>query len=133
MDDFEKYLSRQQMRSVPESWRGEILAQAEAKPEEVAAEPALPWWRQLFWPSPVVWSAVACAWVCIIGLNIASRPEAAAGSATADLYPRMMIARHTGASARPAAKAPPASDVPRDREAGPDAFIPGNSPISPVT
>lgn len=72
MNDFEKALAKQPMRSIPPEWRSQILPPAEAG-VAAAAETAAPWWRLLLWPSPVAWAGVGCAWVVIIGLNVAVR------------------------------------------------------------
>ncbi len=83
MNEFEHLLQRQPLRRAPSEWRREILdAARHAQPEEKPSE--LPWWLAWLWPSPVAWACVACAWLLVIGLNIASRPAA---SETAALAP----------------------------------------------
>lgn len=84
MDDFEQFLKRQSPRALPQEWRAEILAAAaDARREqcvEAAAQPEVsptPWWLAWLWPSPMAWAGVACAWVLIVGLDAASRPDGA--------------------------------------------------------
>jgi anti-sigma-K factor RskA len=86
-DDFEKLLARQRLRPIPPEWRAEILraARTDSRDEATASETAASWWRALFWPSPIAWISVACAWVVIIGMNIAARPERDKASAAAPL------------------------------------------------
>jgi hypothetical protein len=78
-DDFEKFLAKQPLRPIPPEWRAQILetatASEPAKPQPAKNEPSIPWWRALLWPSPVAWGSVACVWLLIIGMNIASRPS----------------------------------------------------------
>ena len=68
MDEFEQFLKEQPLSRPPANWRREILAAASAP------APAESWWRQLFWPAPVAWAAVAALWLLIVGLNLAARP-----------------------------------------------------------
>jgi hypothetical protein len=63
MDEFEQFLSKQPLRSVPPEWRRELL---------VARQP---WWREWLWPSPVAWAALGCVWLVIVVLNLAVRPS----------------------------------------------------------
>lgn len=70
MDEFERFLSQQPVRSVPASWRDEIL------PATASEEGQAPWWHQWLWPSPVAWAALAVVWMVIIGLQLAARPSA---------------------------------------------------------
>ena len=30
------------------------------------------WWRELFWPNPTAWAALAAVWLLILGLNFVS-------------------------------------------------------------
>ena len=81
-EDFEKQLQRQPFRQVPAAWRGEILAVAERKagrPDARVGAPTFrkPWWSEWLWPSPVAWGAVACTWVVILTLQVASREPGA--------------------------------------------------------
>jgi hypothetical protein len=73
MNDFEHLLKRQPPRQLPPEWRGEILNAARQR-EPVEKPPQTPWWLAWLWPSPVAWACVACAWLVIIGLNLASQP-----------------------------------------------------------
>jgi hypothetical protein len=81
-DDFEKQLQEQPMRQVPGHWRGQILQAARrGEKHESLLSPALSsrggegeeaWWRQLLWPNPVAWGALAAVWVVVLFLNASS-------------------------------------------------------------
>jgi hypothetical protein len=75
-DDFENQLSRTPMRDIPAEWRAEIL-QAAAHPAQIqpatapASLPQKSGWRDLLWPCPQAWAALACIWFGIfISSNI---------------------------------------------------------------
>ncbi len=70
MDEFEQFLGQQPVRSLPASWRREILTPTATQ------EAQAPWWHQWLWPSPVAWAALAVVWMVIIGLQLAARPSA---------------------------------------------------------
>ena len=71
-DDFERRLSEQPMKALPQEWRAEILGNvqpcAKATPTRKAGG-----WHEWFWPSPVAWGALAAMWVAAICLNAVSR------------------------------------------------------------
>lgn len=71
MDDFEQKLARQEIRPIPEEWRGAILGKVSKEAEPISTVTGLPepWWRNLLWPSPRAWSGLAAAWVAIFILN----------------------------------------------------------------
>lgn len=72
MDEFEQFLKKQPLRGVPPAWRAEILpAAAQSK----AVQPT--WWGVWLWPSPAAWAGLACIWIVILVLNVATRPLAA--------------------------------------------------------
>jgi hypothetical protein len=72
MDEFERFLKKQPLREVPTAWRAEILPAA-TQPE--AGQPT--GWGAWLWPSPPAWAGLACIWIVILALNVASRPLAA--------------------------------------------------------
>jgi hypothetical protein len=75
-EQFENRLSRQPVKPVPPTWRAEILSAAERATDSVHASRIthhVPWWRELFWPCPQAWAALATAWLLIVGLNVVSR------------------------------------------------------------
>jgi hypothetical protein len=101
-EDFEKKLARTPMREIPPAWRAEILQYAaqplppEAPvPAAVSAANVTPpapvppphkgSWRDLLWPSPKAWAALACIWLAIFISNIrihsAQTPKIAATGA----------------------------------------------------
>ena len=75
-EPFEQRLQRQPLRKVPPAWREEILDAANAasgsRPSTLDPRPG-PWWRELFWPNPTAWAALAAVWFLIVGLNFVSR------------------------------------------------------------
>ena len=81
-ENFEERLRSQPLRPIPAGWREEILSSAKlaiaarTKPTErnLAFVIVQTLWRELIWPCRRVWAGVACAWLLIIGLNMAS-PE----------------------------------------------------------
>ena len=72
MDEFEQFLKKQPLREVPPAWRAGILPPA-AQPETVQPTG----WREWLWPAPAAWAGLACVWVVILVLNVATRPLAA--------------------------------------------------------
>ena len=68
MNEFEKQLANQPLKSVPREWRAQVLTEARARgPRDVpvsAAQPLL-WLRELFWPNPQAWGALAAVWIVI--------------------------------------------------------------------
>lgn len=83
MNDFEKQLRRQPLRSVPPEWRREILQAAlgTTHPQQPA------WWRQLLWPCPQAWAGIAAVWLVVIVLNFATSEQSAPTSAVAITRP----------------------------------------------
>ncbi len=66
------------MRPVPAHWRSEILQAARAasgaeRPTVQARRRSQ--WRELFWPSPFAWAGGAAAWLLILALTLAARPD----------------------------------------------------------
>jgi hypothetical protein len=71
MSEFEKQLKSQSFREIPEQWREEILRAAKA---EVQANAGVvrSWWRDLLWPCPQAWAALAGVWAVVLILNFSS-------------------------------------------------------------
>lgn len=68
MNEFEKQLANQPLKSVPTEWRSQILNEARAhEPRDVRAPEtgSLAWLRELFWPCPQAWGALAALWIVI--------------------------------------------------------------------
>ena len=68
MNDFEKQLASQPLKSVPTEWRAQILKKATAQQtRDVPATGSRPlWWlRELLWPHPQAWGALAVVWIVI--------------------------------------------------------------------
>ncbi len=77
-EDFEDQLRRVPMREVPAGWRGEILGERmrdEGGRRKGNTDSAQSWWRDLLWPSPLAWGALACVWVVIAAANADWRRE----------------------------------------------------------
>jgi hypothetical protein len=68
MNEFEKQLASQPLKSVPTEWRAQILrevrAQASRDVPTTSSQP-LSWLRELFWPCPQAWGALAAVWIVI--------------------------------------------------------------------
>lgn len=78
-DAFEKKLQAQTLRSAPDAWRSEILAQAQKAAATPAARPEAPvtlrnWLASLLWPCPQAWAGLATIWAVILGLNFLGNP-----------------------------------------------------------
>jgi hypothetical protein len=68
MNEFEKQLASQPLKSVPTEWRAQILKEAQAQvTRDVSANEFRPlWWlRELLWPYPQAWGALAAVWIVI--------------------------------------------------------------------
>src|SRR5882672_8475025 len=83
-DDFEKRLQRQSLRTVPPTWREEILTAARAAVAADRIQPAVrtssnwrEWpllagaklWQELFWPGRYAWGSIAAAWLTMLVVN----------------------------------------------------------------
>jgi len=75
-EQFEQHLRRQPLRHMPSAWRDEVLAAANAaagsRPSTLDARP-VSWWRELCWPHPAAWAALAGVWLVMLGVQFASR------------------------------------------------------------
>jgi hypothetical protein len=68
MNEFEKQLAKEPLKSVPMEWRAQILNAAKAhEPRDIRAPEARPlgWLRELLWPCPQAWGALAAVWIVI--------------------------------------------------------------------
>jgi hypothetical protein len=68
MNEFEKQLANQPLKSVPTEWRAQILKKARAQATgDVRATESRPlsWLRELLWPCPQAWGALAAVWIVI--------------------------------------------------------------------
>jgi len=91
-DELEQKLSRQSLRQMPATWRGEILSAARAAEPSGPAPAVASLWRgkscvthhswlstinhqlsTLFWPHPKAWAGLAAVWVFIFVLNFSTR------------------------------------------------------------
>jgi hypothetical protein len=72
-DDFEEQLKSQPFRQVPEQWREEILAAGRAGCPKHAASSTehfvRSWWRELLWPCPQAWAALAAVWIVLLVIH----------------------------------------------------------------
>lgn len=72
MNEFEKQLANQPLKSVPASWRAQILKEAQARAaghERTFTAQVRARLRERLWPSPLAWGAVAAGWIVIFALQ----------------------------------------------------------------
>jgi len=70
MNKFEKQLAGRPLKSVPAEWRAQVLTEARARARAAGDVPASgsqawSWLRELFWPNPQAWGALAALWIVI--------------------------------------------------------------------
>jgi hypothetical protein len=80
MNEFEQKLSRQSLRKIPGEWRAEILVAADVNRREgvrafTSAATIRLRLREIFWPAPAAWAALAAVWVFIFALNFSIRDK----------------------------------------------------------
>jgi hypothetical protein len=90
-EDFEKKLQGARMREVPAEWRGEIMGGLRKQMEHEAARKRGTW-RDLLWPSPLAWTALACIW-CGIWVSNMGGPSPQTPPAAAAAGAEMLMAR----------------------------------------
>ena len=77
MEQFERRLSRQPPRPVPDEWRAEILSAVERASRSAPRSSLLVTFNQqlstLFWPHPKAWAGLAAVWVLILAVNFSTR------------------------------------------------------------
>ena len=125
MNDFEKQLQRQPLRTLPPEWRGEILraaVPAPAPPRRLISNFKFQI-SNLLWPCPQAWAGLAAAWLVILGLNFTSRtspsPGLTAAKADFPLSPQVLAllreqrALYSELLGRLEASPPPAPPRPR--------------------
>jgi hypothetical protein len=112
-DDFEQRLQRVPHRNVPNEWRRDILAAANAaglngssrREEALTASPqrlgkrgylslvtsaATQMGRELIWPNPRAWAGLAAVWVVILALKISTGNEAHTSARTSPVSPEVI-------------------------------------------
>jgi hypothetical protein len=75
-EQFEQRLQRRPLREVPSAWREEILNAARtsaASRHSSLVTCHSSWWRELFWPHPTAWAALAGVWLVILGAQFVTR------------------------------------------------------------
>jgi len=88
-DEFESRLQRTPLKQIPGEWRDEILAAAftvavdiDRRITPIRAPAFTATWprhlRELFWPHPIAWSALAAIWLMIAVAQFAIREPAPA-------------------------------------------------------
>jgi hypothetical protein len=78
MNEFEQKLSRQRLRQIPGAWRAEILVAADVNRRKdvrafTSAATIKSRLREIFWPHPKAWAALAAVWIFIFALNFSMR------------------------------------------------------------
>ena len=120
MNEFEKQLARQPMKSIPAEWRAEILKAAGAS-QKGGVTPSVPpivsWLQELFWPCPQAWAALAGLWLVIAGIAFTmpdgQRNESAKEMAKAEIVSVAEQRRELAELLNTAADAP--KQLPADR------------------
>ena len=123
--EFEKRLQQQPLRQLPSEWKKDILDVAAQSVQSTELQSTSTWWRELLWPCPQAWGALAAVWMIICGLEFASREPGAPQIQVADasaptvfaLYrENQLIAESSGHSTAPTPPAEPRKYfVPRPR------------------
>ena len=81
MNEFEQKLSRQSLKQIPAEWRAEILIAAKSavvlqrRNDDGSNPNPILWLRELFWPNPKAWAALATIWIFIFALNFSMRDK----------------------------------------------------------
>jgi len=94
LDDFEKQLERQPVRTVPADWRAGILQAAKASVPQTSASNSqrVAWWRELFWPCLQAWAGLAAVWVVILAIHfISAEPVEAVAKTTMPPSPQEIM------------------------------------------
>jgi len=76
-DALEQRMANQAMRSVPSSWKAQILKPQPSTPKWVMA------CREFLVPTPWAWASLLAAWVLVIGLDFSAERAARKGASLA--------------------------------------------------
>jgi hypothetical protein len=80
MNEFEKQLASRPPKSVPAEWRAQILKEARAASgAPVPSAFPLSWLRELLWPNPQAWGALAAIWIVMAAFQFMTPGTAPAG------------------------------------------------------
>ena len=130
MNEFEKQLANQPLKSVPAEWRAQILNEAKAHmPRAVSESDARPlsWLRELLWPCPQAWGALAAVWVVIAvfkfvtpGAAVANDVQIARSKAISVPEQRRELANLLGVTPDKSNRSP--ADRPRSARVVPQSF-----------
>jgi hypothetical protein len=131
MNEFEKQLASQPLKSVPTEWRAQILKKATAQQtRDVPATESRPlWWlRELLWPYPQAWGALAAVWFVIAVFRIttpgstpANGSEVAKSPVTSVSEQRRELARLLDSAPGKPDRSP--ADRPRSARVVPQSFV----------
>jgi len=92
-DDFEQKLRGQPLRRIPDGWREDILAAAQAAARRPTGQTeAIAGWRLWFARFPVAWGALAAVWVLVIAINVSLRDRSDAVAQTSVIPSRVSMA-----------------------------------------
>lgn len=73
MNEFENQLAKQPLKCVPPNWRAQILTEARTQATRDLPAPRfepLSWLRELLWPCPQAWGALAAVWIVIAAVQL---------------------------------------------------------------
>lgn len=76
-DALEQRMANQAMRSVPRSWKAQILTPQPSRPKWITA------CREFLIPTPWAWASLLAAWVLVVGLDSAAEHAARNGASLA--------------------------------------------------
>jgi hypothetical protein len=79
-EQFEQRMKQQSFRKIPGEWRGEILVAADVNRRKAvraftSAATTGSRLREIFWPHPKAWAALATIWIFIFALNFSIRDK----------------------------------------------------------
>lgn len=78
-ENLERRMAEQPFRGLPAEWREGILAAARAERPEAPSRVRNTWvpdLRDIFWPAPRLWAAIACSWAVMLALALFSASRA---------------------------------------------------------
>ena len=129
MNEFEKQLVNRPLKSVPAEWQAQILKEARAASgAPVPSALPLSWLRELLWPNPQAWGALAAIWIAMAAFQFMTpgTPPAGGGAIAKNPVPSITEQRRELARLLEAASGKqdqPPADRPRGARPVDYAFV----------